>query len=63
MGSPLVSVAVVARTVAQLWNKPLIAVNHCIAHILDLCFPNNHYLLVYIAYNISIVHYLLFSHI
>lgn len=33
MGAPLVSVAVVARTVAQLWNKPLIPVNHCIAHI------------------------------
>lgn len=33
MGAPLVAVAVVARTVAQLWAKPLIAVNHCIAHI------------------------------
>lgn len=33
MGAPLVSVAVVARTVAQLWNKPIVAVNHCIAHI------------------------------
>lgn len=33
MGAPLVSVAVGARTVAQLWNKPLIGVNHCIAHI------------------------------
>ncbi|CAK8697206.1 unnamed protein product [Clavelina lepadiformis] len=33
MGAPLVSVAVAARTVAQLWNKPLIGVNHCIAHI------------------------------
>jgi len=31
MGAPLVSVAVVARTVAQLWNKPVVAVNHCIA--------------------------------
>ena len=30
MGAPLVSVAVVARTVAQLWNKPLVAVNHCV---------------------------------
>lgn len=30
MGAPLVSVAVVARTVAQLWNKPIIGVNHCI---------------------------------
>jgi len=33
MCSPLVSVALVARTVAQLWNKPIIGVNHCIAHI------------------------------
>ena len=33
MGAPLVAVAVVARTVAQLWNKPLVAVNHCIGHI------------------------------
>ena len=33
MGAPLVSTAVVARTVAQLWKKPLVAVNHCIAHI------------------------------
>ncbi|XP_046397090.1 probable tRNA N6-adenosine threonylcarbamoyltransferase isoform X2 [Ischnura elegans] len=33
MGSPLVSVAVVARTVALLWNKPIIGVNHCIGHI------------------------------
>lgn len=33
MGAPLVAVAVVARTVAQLWKKPLVAVNHCIGHI------------------------------
>ncbi|XP_030664227.1 probable tRNA N6-adenosine threonylcarbamoyltransferase isoform X2 [Nomascus leucogenys] len=33
MGAPLVAVAVVARTVAQLWNKPLVGVNHCIGHI------------------------------
>lgn len=33
MGAPLVSIAVVARTVAQLWNKPIIGVNHCIGHI------------------------------
>eukprot|EP00117_Sycon_ciliatum_P023624 scpid90692/ scgid3620/ Probable tRNA threonylcarbamoyladenosine biosynthesis protein osgep; t(6)A37 threonylcarbamoyladenosine biosynthesis protein osgep len=33
MGAPLVSVAVVARTVAQLWGKPIVAVNHCIGHI------------------------------
>lgn len=34
IGAPLASVAAVARTVAQLWNKPLIPVNHCIARIL-----------------------------
>ena len=33
MGAPLASVAVVARTVAQLWNKPIIGVNHCLGHI------------------------------
>ncbi|CAI6368438.1 unnamed protein product [Macrosiphum euphorbiae] len=33
IGSCLVCVAAVARTLAQLWNKPLIPVNHCIAHI------------------------------
>ena len=33
MGAPLASVAVVARTVTQLWNKPLLGVNHCIGHI------------------------------
>ena len=33
MGAPLVSTAVVARTLAQLWNIPLMPVNHCIAHI------------------------------
>lgn len=33
MGAPLVSVAVVARTVAQLWGLPLLGVNHCIGHI------------------------------
>lgn len=34
MGAPLQSTAVVARTVAQLWNKPIIGVNHCIGRIL-----------------------------
>ena len=33
MGAPLVSVAVVARTLSLLWNKPIIGVNHCIGHI------------------------------
>ncbi len=33
MGAPLVTVAVVARTISQLWQKPLVGVNHCIGHI------------------------------
>lgn len=38
MGAPLVSVAIVARTIAQLWNKPIVAVNHCIGRILFILF-------------------------
>ena len=33
MGAPLVSVAVVARTLALAWGKPLVGVNHCIGRI------------------------------
>lgn len=33
MGAPLQSCAIVARMLSLLWNVPLIAVNHCIAHI------------------------------
>lgn len=33
MGAPLTVAALVARTIAQLHNKPIIAVNHCIGHI------------------------------
>ncbi|XP_058793027.1 probable tRNA N6-adenosine threonylcarbamoyltransferase [Phymastichus coffea] len=33
MGAPLTVAALVARTVAQLYNKPIIAVNHCVGHI------------------------------
>jgi N6-L-threonylcarbamoyladenine synthase len=33
MGAPLTVAAVVARTVAQLYNKPIVAVNHCVGHI------------------------------
>jgi len=33
MGTPLVTCAVVARTLAQLWGIPIVGVNHCIAHI------------------------------
>ena len=30
MGAPLATVAVVARTLSQLWKIPLIGVNHCV---------------------------------
>eukprot|EP01084_Bolivina_argentea_P046248 85171_1 len=33
MGGPLNVVALVVRTLSQLWNKPIIPVNHCIGHI------------------------------
>lgn len=33
MGAPLQSVVVAARTLAQLWNLPLVGVNHCVGHI------------------------------
>ncbi|XP_063720593.1 probable tRNA N6-adenosine threonylcarbamoyltransferase [Symsagittifera roscoffensis] len=33
MGGPLVTVAVVARTLAQIFNIPIIGVNHCVGHI------------------------------
>lgn len=33
MGGPLVSCAVCARVLSLLWKRPLIGVNHCVAHI------------------------------
>ncbi|KAL2036987.1 hypothetical protein N7G274_010272 [Stereocaulon virgatum] len=33
MGAPLQSVAVAARTLALLWGKELVGVNHCVGHI------------------------------
>ncbi|KAJ2900180.1 putative glycoprotein endopeptidase KAE1 [Zalerion maritima] len=33
MGAPLTSVAIGARTLSLLWNKPLVGVNHCVGHI------------------------------
>ncbi|KAK1770640.1 glycoprotein endopeptidase 1 [Phialemonium atrogriseum] len=33
MGGPLTSVAVAARTLALLWGKPMVGVNHCVGHI------------------------------
>ncbi|KAH8652338.1 O-sialoglycoprotein endopeptidase-like protein [Xylariales sp. PMI_506] len=33
MGAPLTSVAVGARTLSLLWDRPLVGVNHCVGHI------------------------------
>lgn len=33
MAPPLLTVAIVARTIAQIWNKPILGVNHCVGHI------------------------------
>ena len=33
MGGPLTMCAIAARTLAVIWNKPLVGVNHCVAHI------------------------------
>lgn len=33
MGGPLVTCAVVARMLSQLWRVPLVGVNHCVGHI------------------------------
>ncbi|KAK9213713.1 hypothetical protein WN944_005698 [Citrus x changshan-huyou] len=33
MGAPLQVAAVVVRVLSQLWKKPIVAVNHCVAHI------------------------------
>ncbi|EME43605.1 hypothetical protein DOTSEDRAFT_174539 [Dothistroma septosporum NZE10] len=33
MGAPLSAVAIAARLLSQLWNKPLVGVNHCVGHI------------------------------
>ncbi|KCV73142.1 O-sialoglycoprotein endopeptidase, variant [Fonticula alba] len=33
MAPPLIAVAVAARTLAQIWDVPLIGVNHCVGHI------------------------------
>lgn len=34
MGAPLMVCAIVARTCAKLWNKPILGVNHCVGRIL-----------------------------
>ncbi|KAK4993795.1 putative tRNA threonylcarbamoyladenosine biosynthesis protein kae1 [Elasticomyces elasticus] len=33
MGAPLGAVAIAARMLSLLWNKPLVGVNHCVGHI------------------------------
>ena len=33
MGAPLQSVALAARMIAALWDKPIVGVNHCVGHI------------------------------
>ncbi len=33
MGGPLVSCAIAARTLSLMFKLPLVAVNHCVAHI------------------------------
>lgn len=33
MGGPLQSVVIAARTLSQLWDLPLVGVNHCVGHI------------------------------
>ncbi|GME84881.1 unnamed protein product [Ambrosiozyma monospora] len=33
MGAPLQSVVIAARTLSQMWDKPLVGVNHCVGHI------------------------------
>lgn len=33
MGAPLIVVATVVRTLAQLYDKPIVGVNHCVGHI------------------------------
>jgi len=41
MGAPLQSVALVARTLAVLFNKPLVGVNHCVGR-KNVQFPKPH---------------------
>lgn len=40
MGAPLTSVALVARTLSLLFNKPLVGVNHCVGR--KLCITRFH---------------------
>ncbi|XP_018325381.1 probable tRNA N6-adenosine threonylcarbamoyltransferase isoform X2 [Agrilus planipennis] len=49
MGGPLNTVAIVARTVAQLWNKPLLGVNHCIGQMGRLITGANNPIVLYVS--------------
>jgi tRNA A37 threonylcarbamoyltransferase TsaD len=42
----------VARTLAQLWHKPLVAVNHCVGHIVG-----GHNLLNYFRFFLNLLKY------
>lgn len=33
MGAPLSAIAIAARMLSQLWDKPLVGVNHCVGHV------------------------------
>lgn len=37
MGAPLQTVALVARTLALMYNKPLVGVNHCVGRESSAC--------------------------
>ncbi|XP_074023116.1 tRNA N6-adenosine threonylcarbamoyltransferase, partial [Numenius arquata] len=51
LGAPLAVVAAVARTLAQLWGRPLLGVNHCLGHIEmgRLLGPAPHPLVLYVS--------------
>lgn len=51
LGAPLAVVAAVGRTLAQLWARPLLGVNHCVGHIEmgRLLAPAPHPLVLYVS--------------
>lgn len=46
MGAPLQSVALVARTLSLLFDKPLVGVNHCVGRMYSLRFVYIKYILI-----------------
>lgn len=44
MGAPLQTVALVARTLALMYNKPMVGVNHCVGRAFPYppTFPDDH---------------------